>query len=447
MHRFASKIRSNRLAACTAMAAALVTVGVGQSASVDAISSPASAASSETRIEKQIEAAERAVKKARDNAQARTALAQAYLSAGRFESAATTFEDAVTLGDSSPRTALGMALAYTGAGRSNEAVTVLNQWRESLPATDLGLALALAGQTGQGVQVLSDALRGGENTPKLRQNLAYAYALDGRWSEARLMASQDVSADQLDARISQWALQGKPEDYNVRVASLLGAPVRSDPGQPIAIALNSGSGVATKSAELATLAPPAASASSPTASGGELPAVNTGETFWGSTAPEPAAPQQAVIEQPVVQPVAPAPAPVLASAEAPAPTPYVFKPAYQAPAKPAAKPATVRTSYVAANPTHLVQLGSFSSEANANRAVKIFQSRNPRLKEHDMQITKAVVRGKTYWRVAAGGFSGGTARAMCSTVKGRGGACFAYAIRTPWPGAVPANSNLLLARR
>ncbi len=82
------------------------------------------------------------------------------------------------------------------AGRNRDAVAILDDWRDAIPVADLGLALALAGEPTRGSAILADALRNGENTPKLRQNLAYAYALDGRWREARIMMMQDVPADQ-----------------------------------------------------------------------------------------------------------------------------------------------------------------------------------------------------------------------------------------------------------
>ena len=52
---------------------------------------------------------------------------------------------------------------------------------------------------------MGNAIRNGENTPKMRQNIAYAYALAGRWREARLMAQQDVPADQVSHRMQEWA--------------------------------------------------------------------------------------------------------------------------------------------------------------------------------------------------------------------------------------------------
>ena len=51
-------------------------------------------------------------------------------------------------------------------------------------------------------------------------------------------------------------------------------------------------------------------------------------------------------------------------------------------------------------------------------------------------VTKAVVRGKTYYRVSAAGFARDTSRSMCSTVKSSGHGCIAWAANAPLPGAV-----------
>ena len=52
-----------------------------------------------------------------------------------------------------------------------------------------------------------------------------------------------------------------------------------------------------------------------------------------------------------------------------------------------------------------------------------------------MVISKAQVRGKTYFRVAAAGFKGSQgASGLCGTFKSRGLACFAYAARNGMPG-------------
>ena len=89
--------------------------------------------------------------------------------------------------------------------------------------SDLGLALALAGEPQRGVGVLVNAVRSSDvATPKLRQNLAYAYALAGNWRAARVMAAEDVPADQLEARLAQWARMSAPAAPTWRAASRCG---------------------------------------------------------------------------------------------------------------------------------------------------------------------------------------------------------------------------------
>ena len=116
---------------------------------------------------------------------------------------ATSFDDAMKLGDNSARTALSLSLALTGEGKYREAAALLNDWEGEIATADLGLALALAAQPERGIHLMSNAIRQGDNTPKMRQNLAYAYALAGRWREARIMAAQDVPADQVSERIAK----------------------------------------------------------------------------------------------------------------------------------------------------------------------------------------------------------------------------------------------------
>ena len=424
---------------------------------------------------KGVSQAERAVARSPQNASLRAGLGLAYLQAGRFASATSAFDDAMRLGDNSPRTALSLALAKIGAGRSREAVAILDDWRDTIPAGDLGLALALAGESTRGVAILTDALRGGQNTAKLRQNLAYAYALDGRWREARTMMAQDVPADEIDRRISEWAMQGRPEDAQKRVASLLGAPVRNDPGLPQNLALSDSASVEQLAAE-ATAAPIQA-APQPVAASGELPAAGEAPAATSVAAPAVAA----VSEMPAVQtysaPAYSAPtytAPTYdaaASQEVPVVQPVEannFATAFTSPSAPLQTassnyrssrktPRTVRVALPAAKPiiarngSHLVQLGSFSSPQGARRGWGILAARNPQLREYRMVITPAVVKGRNFWRVAAAGFDSGTALGMCSSVRNRGGACFAYAFNRAPAGALPGGpqgiSGPQMARR
>ena len=417
MERININARTAGLAVSSAMAVALLAGCAGQAplASAPAVSGEAEVAQLDAARDAQIAKAERRVAKSPRDVSGRAELAQAYLAAGRFASAAQTFEDAVSLGDESPRSGLGLALAYMGAGRNAEALSVLGRWRNQIPASDLGLAVALAGQPAQGVGLLSDALRGGDDSPKTRQNLAYAYALDGRWAEARVVASQDVPADQLDARISEWASRARPEQHQARIAGLLAAPVRSDPGQPTALALN-GAAAEARLAAADEPAPLAAAELPPVAEAPEAAVMPAALDTYTAEAQPAANPK--FVSQPKVQPVA-------VSRE------------------------TVAESFAGAGKgsSHLVQLGSFQTLEGAKRAWGIFVARNPALKNHEMRITEAQVHGRRYFRVAAEGFDRSSARALCSTVKKRGGGCLAYAGARPLPGVVPAKDNQMLASR
>lgn len=398
-------------------------------------------------VDKAIQLAESAVAANPREPSYRALLGQAYFKAGRFESASTTFNDAMKLGDNSARTALSLALANVAAGRNRDAVAILDDWRDAIPGSDLGLALALAGESSRGVAILADQLRAGENSAKVRQNLAYAYALDGRWREARLMAAQDLPADQIDKRISEWAASAQPEAAKARVAALLRAPLRDDPGQPRQLALSDSPAEEQLAAET--------TAEKTLAANGELPASSP----VAAAAPAPAENPYALAQYTPV--TAPASAPVEAAPVAAAPAPaqpttfasaFTAEPVTQtvsAPAaeRPAARPVRVAATIKAmhkpglrprggqvAKGSHAVQLGSFSSHQGARRAWGIYAAKNPELRNYRMQITQARVNGKAFWRVAAAGASKGSASGLCSTVKTRGGACFAYAINRFAPG-------------
>lgn len=413
---------------CSAMVAALLAGCAGQPTVASADSAQVGDAQSVGQGEGISDAGlakiEARVAQSPKNAALRAQLAQDYLAAGRFESAATTFEDAVSLGDQTPRTGLSLALSYIGSGRNAEALGVLTHWRAQLPASDYGLGIALAGQPADAVTVLSEALRGGQNTPKMRQNLAYAYALDGRWAEARVIASQDVPADQLDARLGEWGSRARPEFGQARVAGLLGAPLRTDPGQPVALALAD----AQHAPRMAAAAP---------APNTELPAVAPSEM---AVAPEPAA-APAFAEAPAA---APAPAPALAFAAAPTVQETPRSSIERAFDGSLARVQQPRATTVPGK--HVVQLGSFSTMDGAKRAWAIYQRRDASLHGHSLRITEAEVRGRRYFRVAAVGFERGRAASLCSTVKQRGGECFAYEGSRPLPDAIDTNKPARLAR-
>jgi Flp pilus assembly protein TadD len=482
MHARSKKAWGNRLAVQAATAAALATGVLAAPGFAYAGDARAELPALNKKLEKQVAAAERAVAKAPRDVAARLKLGQSYLAAGRYSSAAASFEDAVSLGDQTPSTALRMALSYMGAGRNVEAVTLLQQWRDAIPAGDYGLALALAGQPAQAVAILTEAIKQGENTPKARQNLAYAYALGGRLREARVIAAQDVPADQLEARISDWALQGSIGSQQSRLAAMLGTPLRSDPGRPAALALAAPSAAPAFAANV--MAPPPSAAQ-----GGELPALEGSarpmapvfaqEELQAPPAPEPVAhrepaslatvapaapllPEQAermpsglrFVANAVMQDIAghtesstqPAAAPVRIAALA-LPARPARAPSAIASASAKAAPAKAAPARAAAG-SHAVQLGSFLSEESARRAWDIYLSRDPSLRDRELRITQAVVNGRRYWRVAAAGYDALAARNMCSAVRSRGRDCLAYAERKSRSGSLPSGAVAQrLARR
>lgn len=411
---------------------------------------------------KAVAKAERAVQAAPRDAAARAALGSAYLAAGRFASAAQTFDDALNLGDESAATVLGLALAETARGNSAAAVELLHDWRDAIPAGDLGLAYALAGETARGVQVLSDALRDGDASAKTRQNLAYAYALDGRWREARVMVAQDVPADQVDVRMRGWLSMNRPEYVSMRVANLLGATPSADSGQPQALALANFPG----NSELAAEAPAQTVAAVETAM---APALPVAQEF----APAPAPVIQAQAELPAMAAPAAAPVaqPITLAALDRAPTGVANDaPWFATISNPARATGSVqrrvvgnhyRTKFVSeprniAQPgkgkglsaitaiartvsggSHWLQLGSYTNPAIAKDGWGKFTRRTPALKGYKAVTTTATVNNVPVWRIAATGFgSYADASRMCAAVKSHGGACLVKRAEIQGAGAV-----------
>ncbi len=459
MSRSARTNRMLTLAAGTALASAMLGGCATQSGPRAEVSANrAEAALEKGKVSDAIAHAEAAVMAEPRNAAYRATLGAAYMEAGRFLSARTSFDDAMTLGDEGPRTALGFALAAIASGDNGAAIDVLADWQDDIPAGDLGLALALAGDSARGVQILSNAVRSGDNSPKTRQNLAYALALNGNWAGARIMAAQDVSADQLDARISQWAAMARPEESQNRVAALLGTRPAADDGQPAVLALANTPSTEQLAAEAAALAVPVsevpAAATFADASGelpalpaeDDTPAVSTAVLAAASVREDETTDFQAAFVEPA--PSAATPAGMIKAA-----VDFVSKPVVQsAPARVAtAKPAPAarklggESDRTLATGDHLVQLGSFSSEAAAQRAWTIYAKRFPQLSQFDKVITKAVVRGKTYYRVSAGGLARGEAGSFCSNAKRQGQGCYAWAQGSPMPGAIDTGTRM--ARR
>lgn len=443
------------LAVTTALASVMLTGCTTASAPPATTSfSKAQAALEKGQTDRAIAYAEEAVLAEPRNASYRAMLGAAYLEAGRFQSAATSFDDAIALGDEDPKTVLSYALAMMGLGDNQAALARLTEWEAAINPADLGLALALAGNPERGIHVLTNTLRSGYNTPKVRQNLAYTYALAGNWRAARVMMAEDVPPGEVDTRLTQWAANAAPENFQVRVASLLNVTPAQDAGQPRHLALGNFPSQKMMVAEAEAQAPaaPAFAQAAPLPSRAAEPAdlpgfalaeapqvtqpLRAASAEFESSAPartvEPrvavskspakAAPAPRFVSRPVVQSV-----PERVARAAPKP-----RSAAKA-AAPASRKVAIATGSAA---THLVQLGSFDSRAVAEDKWSEMKRKFPQLRDRDVVITEAQVDGRTFFRLAASGFGKSSARSMCSIVQSKGSGCFAYAAASPPAGVV-----------
>ncbi len=430
--------RTNRLvqfAVTTALATTALSGCTGKVAPPHAYSAEkAGAALAKGKASKAVDHAEAAVLAAPRDAYTRTLLGNAYLQEGRFQSAATTLAEAVELGDTASRTVISFALAQAASGKQAEAIETLRRFENAINRADFGLAIALAGRPEEGVHVLGNALRSGQNTAKVRQNLAYSYAMLGNWKAARLMVAEDVPADQVGRRLSEWAAMIAPEQFSLRVASLLGVQIAADPGQPAHLALVNHPSVEMMAAETQE-EPVAEQPNSDFALAKELPPVkSTTQIDDRDEAALTEAPEGGAIRfvsREVAQTV---PQRTNARVES-----------RQSPVKAAvaARPETSPTTG-----GYSIQLGSFSSQAEAQDAWKIFQARYPDLVNAERIITKARVNGKIYYRVAATGYARASAAAMCRQVERKGGGCMAYASNRTLPGSLgPVKEDVRVAAR
>ena len=372
------------------------------------------------KADKALAFAERAVQADMQNRDYRGLLARVYMAKGRFASAERTLMDVMELGQVDSRTVISLALARIALGNTESAVLLVDSNRSILPVSDYALTLALAGRSADAVKILTDAVRTDSATSRIRQNLALAYALDGRWRDARIMASQDMPQDKVNERIAEWAQLARPGAYTARVAGLLKVqPDMSDTGQPVRLALSSINAIGFAQADVApTAVPEFADVSSAPAAAVELAAVGpapVSDSAGFAAVENYMRAAETMPSQPVYE------APLIKASEVPA------KSFVTAPVK-------LAVSYVpkAATPavagSHLVQLGAFSSVANAQAAWNKYAKRFGALNGFEFASSTVTVNGKKLVRLAAMGFgNASSASATCKMIKSQGGDCFVRA--------------------
>jgi Flp pilus assembly protein TadD len=369
--------------------------------------------------------AERAVESSPNDASVRALLGNCYLASGRFASAEGAYRDSLTLSANQPQVVLKLALMQVSLGKNDEARNLLAAAQSILDHSDMGLALALAGDPQSAIAVLEPAARSVGADARIRQNLALAYAFAGDWAQARVVASQDVPGDQLDARIQQWMVLAKPARASDQVASFIGIqPVAGDPGQPVRLALNKDTAVRQAAAE--PVAVP------------EVPAAELTSVAVVDLPPEPVAvavaeptPQAA----PVYAAPAPEPAPVYAAPAEPAPVRLAEAvPAPIRAARPALSPAAVRHAQRPAKTRAVqhsgksravVQLGAFSSRDRVAAAWNKASGQNASLRGYTPVSARFDSARGTVYRLSVKGFgSDREARLLCESLKRSGRACF-----------------------
>lgn len=407
-----------------------------------------------------ITAIEQAVALAPRDVGYRMMLGDVYMKSGRFQSAEIAYRDVLALDPGQTRVALSLALMQVANGRSQDAVAQLEEVEGRASPADLGLAYALAGSTRRAVDILEPAARATGASARIRQNLALAYAIGGDWGRARTIAAQDLSPAEVSGRMTQWAsLARSPADH---VASLLGVSPVQDPGLPVRLAL--ADPVSQPQEPVTRIAFAEAAPAAPIQLPMPIPAAPAENA--ADLPPEPvavpmpvAAPAAAVVEAPAAYAEVeqanwglaengsvrlPEPAPearelpvqvqYAAAAEALVrPDPVVAAaPVRERPLRRAvrvvdqisARPAVTTSPVRSANGRYVVQIGAFSSAANAERAWQQAE-RNFGLRSEQPVTMTFGHNGRLLHRVAIAGFDRrGDASSLCATIQARGGTCF-----------------------
>ncbi|MFN4096104.1 MAG: SPOR domain-containing protein, partial [Sphingomonas sp.] len=285
----------------------------------------------------------------------------------------------------------------------------------TIPASDRGLAMALAGDPAGAVALLMEIARQPGADAKTRQNLALSLALAGQWQQARAIAALDLSPDEVDGRIMQWASFARPQNAYDQVASLLGVTPVADNGQPERLAL----------AQSMTSAVAAARVADPV------------ETYMPGPAPvEAVAAVAATAVDVAATDVAQGP-----SITAPSGQQIVFGPRQeivQAIPTRAVRAETSVASVGATKPVKVdvpsaqrfatgswyVQLGAYDSIGVARDSWGRMVRRTPQLKALTPSSASVSTKAGAFQRLSVGGLARADADALCREVRSDGGKCF-----------------------
>lgn len=369
-------------------------------------------------IESAISLAERAVERSPQDAGFRALLGNSYLAAGRFASAEAAYRDSLSIYTGQPQVVLKLALVQIALGKNDEAKLLLAGAQGLLDPSDTGLALALAGDPQAAIAVLEPVARSVGADARTRQNLALAYAFAGDWSQAKIVAAQDVPADQLDARIQQWMTLSTPARASDQVAALIGIqPAATDAGQPVRLALNKSEAVREAAAE-------------PTVQPYVDPAAPV-ELSSSATVDLPPAAAAPAATPPVVLASAPAPEKVKPS-DVQLASLHEARPALSPAASRLSDPLPIRkaTAPRASNGKSkaVVQLGAYSSRERVAAAWAKVSGKHGSLKNYTPVTARFTGAHGTVYRLSVKGFDNNKeASGLCASLKRNGRDCFVRA--------------------
>ncbi len=406
---------------------------------------PAVAAKSATQARAALEAgkvgkavglAEAAVAGSPRDASYRALLGQAYLNDGRFASATTALIEAMELGASDSNTIIALTLAQIAQGKTAEAIALLQAHQDTVPASDTGLALALAGDSEGAIYVLTEAARAPEAGARTRQNLALAYALSGRWAQARILASQDLSAAKLEARMAEWSKLAETPNAQLRVANLIGTEAQSDAGMPVRLALSNFGETQMAAAEPAPVklasadpAPVAAYAPPPPVLADASSAIRSVELPMpqrnaDGVVPVTELPQPKAAGEVIMADAAPYRAAPRVAGEG------RIRPAQQQALELATVLIPKAIAFNAKKPTGwAVQLGAYDSLGIAKEKWSGLKKRSAMLANFPASSHAATVKGRTFYRLTVNGLATrADANNLCRELKAKGQSCFIRAM-------------------
>ena len=388
------------------------------------------------KVSKAVGLAEAAVAGSPRDASYRALLGQAYLNDGRFASATSALTEAMELGATDSNTIIALTLAQIAQGKSAEAISLLQAHRDTVPASDIGLALALAGDSEGAIYVLTDAARAPDASARTRQNLALAFALSGRWAQAQILASQDLSPAKLEARMMEWSKLAETPNAQLRVASLIGTKAQQDAGMPVRLALSNYGDTQMAAAEPAPVelasadpAPVAAYAPPPPVLADASSAIRSVELPMpernaDGVVPVTELPQPKAASEVIMADAAPYRAAPRVAGEG------RIRPAQQQALELATVLIPKAIAFNAKKPTGwAVQLGAYDSLGIAKEKWGGLKKRNGVLANFPASSHAATVKGRTFYRLTVNGLATrADANNLCRELKAQGQTCFIRAM-------------------